>query len=596
MKGVYADYGPTALVFCVGMAMLGISVNARADYKDDIGFRQLESQLGAGMPTGAGVPVMHVEGDQFINGVWAYMPDTGNAEFTGKTITDKSGGPSGVYSGHATPVGILFYGNYNSTAPGITLIDAYSADTWLGADYLRTASGVGPQPLVSPARVANHSWVYSTVTYDANILRRIDWVIDRDEFTHVIALSNADPNQALFSSAYNVISVGLTTGQHGRGSVAVGSDPIYTAGRVRPDVVAPDVSTSLTTPQVAALAALLVEVGQGNPGLSTDPVSQSSTSRSGTAVRNAARSEVIKAALMAGASRITANTSTSDITDYRGTVDNQSANGLDVRFGAGQINILNSHEIISGGEQNSIEDFPAGNGLSSANGFDYDPHFGGSNASNQTATYYLPVPATDGTLTAALVWNLRIDGGTAGAFNGAATVYNLDLELFDVTNASSWVSVGYSRSIADNTENLWLPLVAGRQYALQVTPAAGGGSFDWDYALAWHTILAPWIDTDGDGVPDSDDNCILTPNPTQCDSDGDAFGNHCDGDLDNNGYTNALDTPLFRAQLTTQFSAPDYKSADLNCNGYVNSFDYARFLQLLGLPPGPSGPVANSPP
>ena len=582
----------TALAVCA--AIVAFSATARADYKDDIGFRLLQLQLGAGMPTGAGVPVMHVEGDQLVNGVWAYLPHVGNAEFTGKTITDKSGGPAGVYSGHATPVGQLFYGTYSSTAPGITLIDAYSADNWLGADYLRTASGAGPQPLVSAARVANHSWVYATVTYDPNILRRIDWVIDRDEFTQVIALNNGDPNAALFSSAYNVIAVGRTTGEHGRGTVAV--DSTYTAGRTRPDVVAPNVSTSTTTPQVAALAALLVGVGQNNAGLSTDPMTQSVTSRSGTVVRNSARSEVIKAALMAGASRTTANTSTSDITDYRAIAENQASNGLDVRFGAGQVNILNSHAIIAGGEQNSLQDFPAGNGQASASGFDYDPHFGGSNSSNQTATYYLPTPATDGNLTAALVWNLKISGGTAGTFDGTATLYNVDLELFDVTNASSWVSIGYSRSTADNTENLWLPLVAGRQYALRVTRGTGQNDFDWDYALAWHTIPVPWVDTDGDGVSDPNDNCTLKANPSQCDSDGDGFGNQCDGDLNNNGFTNTQDYVELLARIGAASPAPTYNIADLNCNGYVNTQDYVLFRELVGPPPGPSGLVTGTSP
>ncbi|MEO8443561.1 MAG: hypothetical protein ABI567_00990 [Gammaproteobacteria bacterium] len=38
------------------------------------------------------------------------------------------------------------------------------------------------------------------------------------------------------------------------------------------------------------------------------------------------------------------------------------------------------------------------------------------------------------------------------------------------------------------------------------------------------------------------------PNPSQCDSDGDGYGNHCDGDLNNN-FTNAQDTTLFRKLL-----------------------------------------------
>jgi len=98
-------------------------------------------------------------------------------------------------------------------------------------------------------------------------------------------------------------------------------------------------------------------------------------------------------------------------------------------------------------------------------------------------------------------------------------------------------------------------------------------------------------DTDGDGIPDSADNCRLVPNASQCDSDGDGFGNRCDGDLNNNGSTNAFDTPLFRAQLGQPSVAPTYNVADLNCNGSVNAFDTPIFRSLLGSPPGPgAGP------
>ena len=59
-------------------------------------------------------------------------------------------------------------------------------------------------------------------------------------------------------------------------------------------------------------------------------------------------------------------------------------------------------------------------------------------------------------------------------------------------------------------------------------------------------------DTDGDGRGNVCDNCRLVANNTgagaQADSDGDGFGNRCDADLNNNGSTNAFDTPLYRAQ------------------------------------------------
>lgn len=48
-------------------------------------------------------------------------------------------------------------------------------------------------------------------------------------------------------------------------------------------------------------------------------------------------------------------------------------------------------------------------------------------------------------------------------------------------------------------------------------------------------------DPDGDGILDAADNCPLTSNPDQADSDGDGIGNACDGDVDGDGIPNACD-------------------------------------------------------
>jgi len=48
-------------------------------------------------------------------------------------------------------------------------------------------------------------------------------------------------------------------------------------------------------------------------------------------------------------------------------------------------------------------------------------------------------------------------------------------------------------------------------------------------------------DKDGDGVPDSEDNCVDVPNPLQVNTDGDDDGNACDPDQDNDGVPNELD-------------------------------------------------------
>ncbi|HWQ99509.1 MAG TPA: putative metal-binding motif-containing protein [Candidatus Methylomirabilis sp.] len=45
----------------------------------------------------------------------------------------------------------------------------------------------------------------------------------------------------------------------------------------------------------------------------------------------------------------------------------------------------------------------------------------------------------------------------------------------------------------------------------------------------------PTGDTDGDGIPNASDNCWSVPNPTQSNLDGDALGDACDMDADNDG-------------------------------------------------------------
>jgi hypothetical protein len=76
-------------------------------------------------------------------------------------------------------------------------------------------------------------------------------------------------------------------------------------------------------------------------------------------------------------------------------------------------------------------------------------------------------------------------------------------------------------------------------------------------------------------------------NPNQADSDGDGFGNRCDGDMNNNNATNAQDYVLFRQQLGAPSVAPTYNKEDINANGAVNAQDYVLFRGLLGKAPGP---------
>jgi hypothetical protein len=439
------------------------SVGAAAAYKDSIGFTQLQSELGTGIPTGDGVVVSQVEaGGDSHNVYLPFISPSPDAEFTGKTLTPNTS-PAYV-SGHATTVGTYFFGNITSIAPGITSIYGYDADNWLGSGFLNT---YGDQPLISSARVANHSWIgaYTDAAGNVDALRRLDWVIHRDEYIQVVGMNNGsgDASIPLLGSSFNAIAVGLSNGNSQHGSYDLDITP-YTAGRTRPDLVAPASATSYATPMVSAAAALLVEVGHKNPALSTDPLVQSTTNRNGNTIYNAERSEVVKAALMAGASR-------SAISGYAKNTDN----GLNSVYGAGQLNIYNSYHIIAAGEQNSLQDASGTKGTIGRYGFDYDPYFGGLSNSNRAASYYFKALSA-GEITASLVWNLDAND---------ATLYNLGLYLYDVTTDPNGVLLLQSVGLLDNTENLWwTALAADHNYLLRVS-ALTAGDFLWDYGLAW---------------------------------------------------------------------------------------------------------------
>lgn len=126
-------------------------------------------------------------------------------------------------------------------------------------------------------------------------------------------------------------------------------------------------------------------------------------------------------------------------------------------------------------------------------------------------------------------------------------------------------------------------------WALVVSvPVNAAGDFNDDSSddliLGESSALLANSDPDGDGVPDIDDNCTQTFNPSQTDADGDGFGNACDPDLNNNCVVNVADLGLLRSAF---FSADPV--ADFNGDGDVNVLDLGVMKLFFFEPPGPSG-------
>ena len=133
------------------------------------------------------------------------------------------------------------------------------------------------------------------------------------------------------------------------------------------------------------------------------------------------------------------------------------------------------------------------------------------------------------------------------------------------------------------------------------SPGSASGSFTFGNQVPLHTVtvhttdgvsastpvplavtLPAPVDTDGDGVGDYVDNCLIVANTDQRDTNGDSFGNACDPDLNNDGIVNFPDFSIFRAAWLT--NNPD---ADFNGDGIVNFPDFSILVGFWLQSPGP---------
>jgi len=416
------------------------TLSIQAGYKDDIGYTALLNELGAGTPNGVGIKVTQAEASTGTSSsesitYYHYLPTT--SAYAGVIFSNPSNGAyPGAVSGHADMVGQLIYGD-SSMGFGIDRVTNYEANNWINSGFLNSQSP-SSAPKVENNDVQNHSWVGSSDGAQV-ILSRLDFAIERDDFVSVVGVNNgANADRPLLSAAYNVISVGITTGNHS-------STP--TAAVQRPHIVAPAGTTSEATAIVSSAATLLIQqartaYGDGSP---------------------AERSETIKAIMLAGATK----------TEFQNW-SRTNTMPLDSVYGAGELNVYNNYHIMEGGEQSASATPEA---LVAATGWDY-----GSITASQTVSYYFDL-ASDSDISIALTWNAKYTVSGNDYNNLQLSLANLNLYFYLVGENNQLTLVQQSISGTENLEYIWTMGLAPGTYVIQVTSASGST----DYALAWQS-------------------------------------------------------------------------------------------------------------
>lgn len=337
---------------------------------------------------------------------------------------------------HATEVALRFYGA-DAPAPGVSAVHVYAAHDFLA----RLGRARYDDAALAPARVWNHSWIGGRGLPAGVVLRQLDREAERRDWVVVAGVSNGRPNEPLLASAFNVLTVGRSDGGHGHGAARV--DALYDAERTRPHLVAPAKTSSVAAATVAGAAAMLIEAARESGRAETS------------------RALAIRAALLAGADR--SLPPPADGPAWRGSPAVRAANGLDTRFGAGQLDIHASHAILTAAP--AADDAPlADRGLVWVDGF-------GREGGPRRDVYRLR-PARDATLAVALVWPARPAAGTLGPRLTLGLSAGAASEEDDVP------------TVSDRSLHLWQRVEANKTYELVVGTAESARE-GVPYALAW---------------------------------------------------------------------------------------------------------------
>ena len=137
-----------------------------------------------------------------------------------------------------------------------------------------------------------------------------------------------------------------------------------------------------------------------------------------------------------------------------------------------------------------------------------------------------------------------IDATFSGGSQSASVTGNFDGMVAGLSASGSW---DWMETTSSAAYEVLYSIAINESDIVTVGGGLGGGTMNkgslsltsasnWD-AMLWSLDPDSKKDADVDGVPDYSDNCPNTSNPTQANTDGDAYGDACDSDDDNDGIT-----------------------------------------------------------
>jgi hypothetical protein len=159
---------------------------------------------------------------------------------------------------------------------------------------------------------------------------------------------------------------------------------------------------------------------------------------------------------------------------------------LDRRFGAGQLNIDNSHQILSAAKQNGTDLLP-----DARTGWD----FGTMTAVGETRRYYFDAPSgvSAATLSATATWLRRVPQSGPDFTTATVTLADFELRVYATDpNLNLGALLDSSISPVDNVQHTRTDLIPAGHYALEVRLAGlPAGQSSEDFAVAWQVTFTP---------------------------------------------------------------------------------------------------------